>query len=62
MDRVFKKYMGNSFKNLMRTYSNERMDRDRAYRKGVLELVAMRKDAAKDVRPIVSASTDTAAA
>lgn len=54
--------MGNSFKNLMRTYSNERMDRDRAYRKGVLELVAMRKDAAKDVRPIVSASTDTAAA
>lgn len=36
-------YSGDSFKNLIRKYSNDRMSRDRRYREQVIEIVSARR-------------------
>lgn len=38
-------FKNDTFKNLMRQYSCERMSRDRGYRKEVLDIVAQRESA-----------------
>lgn len=41
-------FKNDTFKNLMREYSYDRMSRDRVYRREVLEIVAQRKKPAKE--------------
>lgn len=47
-DNTVGTFKGDTFKNLMREYSYQRMSRDRVYRKEVLEIVAQRKPVRKE--------------
>jgi hypothetical protein len=49
-------FKNDTFKNLMKQYSCQRMSTDKQYRLGVLEIVAQRKKDGRESLPEVSAS------